>query len=199
MRDICARTRETIGVAKAKSASVASRADALDAFEGEKPNAERLRHGDAEIVRLSDYDPALRGRAVRVSVAWPLETAFKRRQISKRQFDAAQRLLDLYEQGGIGRIKVASYVERVDGAGVAARSGHDAGAAARDRYLKALSMFGPVQRGVIEAAVVMGYDVATIAAMSDSDELPAGAKRRAEAVMVMVRCGLDALAIQLGC
>lgn len=170
--------------------------DRIAGFEGAKPNEDQLAKAGAEIVRLNDLDPGLRGRAVRMGVDWPLETLFKRGRISKRQMDAARLVRDLFEEGGFARIKGASLNERVDTSHVFAKC-PDGGSQARGRYLEAMRVFGPLQRALMEAVIVKGSGVteAADARCNGTNELPNEEKRRTACAMALVKAGLDTLVI----
>lgn len=173
-------------------------ADRIDAFEGEKPNVDQVAKAGADVIRLSDVDHTLKGRAVRMGVAWPLETLFHRGRISKRQFDAARTMRDLWDEGQFDRIKGASFNERVDGSHTPAK-GPDGGSQARGRYLEAMRVFGPLQRTLIESVVIKGLDIsqACDTRCDGSESLPNDPKRRSACVLTLVRAGLDTLVLHL--
>lgn len=169
--------------------------DAVAKFDRDKPTAEHVAKHGAEMVALGDLDPGRSGRAVRVGDGWRPRLLFKKGRLSKRQFDAAKELADLWEAAGFHRIKGQAWAERVDGG--AAFRGARGGCEARGRFLAAMGLLPPAAWAVVRNVVIEGGALADGLAGLDAAAgwLPKSQKQRDAWALATLHLGLDVLAL----
>lgn len=122
------------------------------------PTIEQARRGEFEVVKGERFDTARKGETVLVngaSRARGAATMYARKQISKRELLAAERLCGLFELSQSSQLSGVAMSERVEG-GMVDLSGARlrAAAAAFGEYREALEMLTRAGRVLVENVVV---------------------------------------------
>ncbi len=124
------------------------------------PTVEQARRGVYEVVKGERFDTARKDETVLVngaSRARGAATMYARKQISKRERDAAEHLCSLFERSQLSQLSGGSMSERVDG-GAVDTSGQRLQAAAKayGEYRDALETLTRAGRVLVENVVVAG-------------------------------------------
>lgn len=131
----------------------------------ETPTPERMAKGaGVERVNVGRIDSAMGNvAALRVRSVWWPDTLYRRGRLSKLQWCAAVRLVEVWERAGFDRVGGQAWDMPVDGSALSGDGGGLMAAAARTLCLRARRVLLPQEWAVVAIVVIQGRTIETAA------------------------------------